>query len=514
MMVEYHVLPAGARLPVGARSTAYLLTDNWDDHFRFNTQYYLCYIDETGRELDLGHVKIGQFGMLDGQRRPAIPDYFQALGGAFFSLGQDVSYYEAIRDLGDALRHELMVGLCDISFNVDLFRRCLDEAVTGVSLLRSVSRSTVQRQYHRIATGGVSLDSYSFSYETPQPSKISINFYVKPESHPPSNVHVLIGRNGVGKTRLLQNMALALTDEDPAQQVGKFTEGDAGQLGSGRYESQFANMVSVSFSAFDDFRPVRIPQDRSTRLLYQYVGLKSLDGGISGPETKSPAALAQEFGESVRICLNGPRMARWRRSLGLLESDPIFKDANISALAETRADDNELVGYAHNVFSNLSSGHKIVLLTVTKLVETVEERSLVLLDEPEAHLHPPLLSAFIRSLSALLIDRNGVAIIATHSPVVLQEVPRDCVTVMHRSGRAVSVERPEIETFGENVGVLTREIFGLEVTDSGFHRMLRELVDDGRSYEDVVALFDGKLGGEAKAIVRSLVAVKPWWLSR
>jgi predicted ATP-dependent endonuclease of OLD family len=69
----------------------------------------------------------------------------------------------------------------------------------------------------------------------------------------------------------------------------------------------------------------------------------------------------------------------------------------------------------------MSSGHAIVLLTITRLVATVEEKTLVLLDEPESHLHPPLLSAFIRALSDLLYDRNGVAIIATHSPVVLQE---------------------------------------------------------------------------------------------
>src|SRR5581483_11473983 len=104
--------------------------------------------------------------------------------------------------------------------------------------------------------------------------------------------------------------------------------------------------------------------------------------------------------------------------------------------------------------------------------ESVEERTLVLLDEPEAHLHPPLLSAFVRALSALLTNRNGVAIIATHSPVVVQEVPKNCVWKMRRSGAWVSMERPEAETFGENVGVLTREIFGLEVTKSGFHRML------------------------------------------
>lgn len=126
-----------------------------------------------------------------------------------------------------------------------------------------------------------------------------------------------------------------------------------------------------------------------------------------------------------------------------------------------RAARNDLDSHQSALFGRLSSGHKIVLLTITRLVETVEERSLVLIDEPETHLHPPLLSAFVRSLSGLLINRNGVAIIATHSPVVLQEVPRSCVWKVRRSGRVTEVERPEIETFGENVGILTREVFGL-----------------------------------------------------
>jgi len=119
----------------------------------------------------------------------------------------------------------------------------------------------------------------------------------------------------------------------------------------------------------------------------------------------------------------------------------------------------------------------IVLLTITRLIEFVDERTLVLLDEPEGHLHPPLLSAFIRSLVDLLIKRNGVAIIATHSPVVLQEVPQGCVWKLHRSGGISEAERPTIETFGENVGVLTREVFGLEVTNAGFHKLLKDAIE-------------------------------------
>ena len=187
----------------------------------------------------------------------------------------------------------------------------------------------------------------------------------------------------------------------------------------------------------------------------------------------------------------------------MLSSDPIFRDANISALMNLE-NLEKFEKDATKLFKKLSSGHKIVLLTITRLVETLEERSLILIDEPESHLHPPLLSSFIRVLSDLLINRNGVSIIATHSPVVLQEVPKECIWKLRRIGAEAKVDRLEIESFGENVGILTQEIFGLEVTDSGFHKILKELVEKSESYEDAVAKLKGQIGLEGKAILRSL----------
>ncbi|WXG61333.1 AAA family ATPase [Campylobacter concisus] len=91
----------------------------------------------------------------------------------------------------------------------------------------------------------------------------------------------------------------------------------------------------------------------------------------------------------------------------------------------------------------------------------MEEKTLVLLDEPESHLHPPLLSSFMRALSDLLMKNNAVAIIATHSPVVLQEVPKSCVWRLGRFGLEAKAERFDIETFGETIGTLTKEILAL-----------------------------------------------------
>ncbi len=96
--------------------------------------------------------------------------------------------------------------------------------------------------------------------------------------------------------------------------------------------------------------------------------------------------LAKEFVESMRVCSTGPKLARWRKALENLAVDPIFKEADVAELAEASAGE-EFEKRVSALFNKLSSGHKIVLLTTTKLVETVEERSLVLLDEPESHLH-------------------------------------------------------------------------------------------------------------------------------
>jgi predicted ATPase len=484
--------------------------DNWDDWFKYSTLYSLVIFDEDGERHGVGGVKIGQFGMGEGQRRADLPERFDELDERFFSLGQDDSYYDGLNRLGAATRDRVLRALRDVALDSDLFERALGEKVTGTSLLRSVDRSTVTGQFHRMALGGVRLTSYEFSYTARRRSRrvepLSLTFTVAPESYPPTNVHVLIGRNGVGKTTLLDDMARAIVEEDAdANDVGAFSA----ELGD--FDDRlFTSLVSVTFSAFDPFEPLPSRQDKSEGVRYAYIGLKHIgkdkDGNAKPP--KSPDALSGDFVSSVLICRQGAKVARWQRALEMLQADPIFRDTEVSSLAQSGVELDEVKADARRLFKNLSSGHKIVLLTITRLVETVEEKTLVLLDEPEAHLHPPLLSAFVRALSDLLINRNGVALIATHSPVVLQEVPTSCVWMIRRTGLRAVADRPEIQTFGENVGLLTREVFGLEVTQSGFHKMLRDAVAELPSYDQAVRRFSDELGDEARAIIQGLLAAR------
>lgn len=507
--VTFTVLASKTRPPSSAQSQAYLITDEWDDWFTFSTLYSLIVFDEEGVRHDIGGVKIGQFQMHKEQRRPELPDTFDKLNEHFFSLGQDDSYYEDLSKLGDELRNQILASLRDVAADPELFERAIEEEVTKTSLLRSVTPTSVRGQFRRLAHGGARLSRYEFSYKAPKrvgsgQQSVVLSIKVEPESHPPTNIQVLIGRNGVGKTYLLDLMSRALVDGgDSHKQVGVFISMDKDSEAP-----LFANLVSVTFSAFDPFEPLPEQRDRTAGIKYSYVGLKrSSDTGKGAGTPKSPDMLAREFVKSVRNCVKGPRGVRWRRALKVLEADPIFKEAEAAALANDGGDE-EFEKSASSLFGKLSSGHKIVLLTITRLVETVEERTLVLLDEPEAHLHPPLLSAFIRALSDMLVNRNGVAIIATHSPVVLQEVPRSCVWMLRRTGHEATVERPEIETFGENVGILTREVFGLEVTNSGFHKLLQDAVEREADLGSVLNRFGNELGAEARAIARALLATR------
>lgn len=496
------------------------MDDNWDDWFVYRTVFVLFYFDELGVVRRIGELKIGQFNINEEQSkgvgyRPDIPKEFDALGEEFFSIGQDATFYESLAKLNKNVREKILAGLRDMAFNSELFDKALGEKVTGLSLLRSVSRQSVKGQFYRMARGGARLTPYSFSFISDQhrdPSEFNcptFSFEVKPDSKPPTNIHVIIGRNGVGKTYHLNLMTEALL-RGGENTRGRFTITQSDDDLLDDEDLIFENIVSVTFSAFDPFEPLSVKRNKSEGIRYQYIGLKRITSTKSGEQRapKSPASLMSEFGASMRLILNHQaKLERWQKAMAVLDSDPVFQAAGVSYIDATDNEDS-VISSLKKLFKEMSSGHKIVLLTITRLVETVEERTLVLLDEPEAHLHPPLLSAFVRSLSDLLMDRNGVAIIATHSPVVLQEVPRSCVWKLRRSGEFTEIERPELETFGENVSTLTREVFGLEVTESGFHKMLTESIKTGKDYNEIIESYEGQIGQEGRAILRRMVSLR------
>ncbi|MBL8578136.1 MAG: AAA family ATPase [Mesorhizobium sp.] len=505
-----------------------LVRDNWNDWFTWVTQFYVIVVTQDNQRIDIGQVKIARAGMTDQSAITSnlLPAAFPKLDAPWFSIGQTENYYEQLNELGDPYRDWFLDALRDIAHTPAMLDEYQAEEVLRRSLLRDIDTDRVRNRFNRLATGNAALTNFAFRFTFPEDPRTNdappqLSFRVTPASNPPTNVHVVIGRNGVGKTRCFDYLSRAFfglpaRDGGPAGEIGPISL--QGQISpfSGKGHG-FAGLVTVSFSPFDEYGPL-VSSNSRLEVRYAYIGLiresaeqisppsDSGDDELATLTIKGRPELARDFLKSIATCRGAARRRRWLRAVELLEADPLFRDANARAVVDDTAEGWE--GRVRKWFRRLSSGHSVVMLTITRLVELVEEKSLVLIDEPEGHLHPPLLSAFIRALSELLINRNGVAIVATHSPVVLQEVPRSCAWVLNRTGLAARADRPDLETFGENVGILTREVFGLEVVQTGFHRLISDAVQQG-GYDQVIALFGDRLGGEARSLARALSLTPP-----
>jgi len=515
--ITFRKLARGEYIPTQSCNVAYLQPDNWDD-FGYKTLFSLEIFDGQGQRQSIGSVKIGLMGQVDGWTEKEIPTQFNTLNDNFYSLGQDAEYYKNIVEkFPNEIAFYVLTALGDVAYDFKRLASVRKESAFNTSLLRNVNYSTIVQQFKRILNHEAELTKYDFFYEkaaNDNYSGIKVEFKVEPNAKPSSNIHILIGRNGVGKTTLLNNMVDALLpNRGEESDTGFFAIRSPKGVDEPLNEHYFAGVVSVSFSAFDPFSPPDDQSNANKGMRYYYVGLKkrkdqqvSVQGSI-----KNTDELSSDFISSIKLCFSlTAKRDRWLNSIRVLESDSNFEAMNLSQLINFYTNDftDEKLYFtkqAYFLFKKMSSGHAIVLLSITKLVETVEEKTLVLLDEPESHLHPPLLSAFTRALSNLLVNRNGVAIIATHSPVVLQEVPKSCVTILRRNRLFLNVDRPESETFAENVGVLTREVFGLEVTKSGFHNLLANSVEQGKSYEEIEEEYQYQLGFEGQAILRSMI---------
>jgi hypothetical protein len=385
--MQFHVVPSHLQIPPVIGPIAYLIHTDWNDWFKFETLYSLIFMDATGKRHVIGGVKIGSRGLQGGSvaepnaRIPAIPTNFDVLPEGFFSLGDGENYYENLNTFDSDLRRSILLGLKDCAFDLKRFDEEQNQSVMIESLLRSHTDSTVRKRLHRLANGNAVLTPYGFDFILPPSSpgnataepdsslerpREVISFKVEPESSPPTNVHVIIGRNGVGKSRCLKSIAnTALNIDDVDAPRGTFNH--AAQAES----AQFAGLVFVSFSAFDSFD---LPPQVPVGIRAAQIGIRHRDPMTKQVSVRTPEQLAGDFADSFGKCRTGLRADRWRSALATLDYDTLFQELGISRLLDYA--DDQWREISINLFERLSSGHAIVLMTVTRLVELVDERTL------------------------------------------------------------------------------------------------------------------------------------------
>lgn len=495
--------------PFRSYPAAVLQRDNWDD-YGYKTAFSVTLLLSRENSVRLETVKIRQATQAHG--RTELPDEFTHLNQDYCSLGQAYSYYEGLVALGEDIYRPFLEGLQDMVLLPDVHERFIDDKGVQSSLLRFGSAVNALTDAPRLFDGKsdeMPPEALCFGYEAPgKNSGISTEFRFADSRELPSRLAVVIGYNGVGKTRLLADLAmLAYADENESSRARFIAR-------HGRYLDEpprFGSIIAISYSAFDDFRipgqgsssnarieRSQVKQGRASARSYRYCGLRQVDkNGSASLSLKSIRQLTTEFHRARKRALEKDRLKPLRAAM-----EPVFREPSVQTIADLPD-----VAASHeewrDSFARLSTGHKIVLNIVVQLCGYLERRSIVFIDEPELHLHPPLLAALLKSVGIALEEYDSFGIVATHSPVVLQEVPARNVKVLRRDLDSVTIEEPEIETFAENIGILTKHAFDLDSKDTDYQGTIEQLAHE-YEMDEIEEFFGGRLSSQARSLIMSV----------
>ncbi len=132
-------------------------------------------------------------------------------------------------------------------------------------------------------------------------------------------------------------------------------------------------------------------------------------------------------------------------------------------------------------FQDLSSGEKVLVSLVFYLYNSQEKKlfpRILLLDEPDAHLHPSMTKQFINVINNVLVNKYNVRVImTTHSPSTVALAPDDSLFVMSRVPPRIS----KANSKNKAISLLTA---GLVFVGEGTRYILVEDEDDVEFYTE------------------------------
>ena len=531
-------------------TTFALQQDNWND-YGFQTLYHLYHRQTASNSSStmIGSVKILRRGQTESDgiqlNRP-----FESLDENFCSVGASLDYYQRLNEIPLNERDEILSNLRDVVAQPEFQAEFRDERGWSTSLFRDdPNPNDFLADANAILTGNFSAlsdigESISFrptnwatdltlEFDAPRLPIFLGDHSTEGMRSLPRRIITVIGRNGSGKSTLLSRIArVAFSSPSDRmrpeiQELGVFEPGSVG----------FIKIIAISYSAFDNFIVPGLYESELRQMAddiekgggrYIYAGLRDIVAEVrddlaaaedrqlpdnesaqlaaddlrTATRLKSLVQLADEFQRLInQIAANGDNKLLGA-ALKPLFADPSFSDVENQEITEL-LDPNP-----REKFLGWSTGHKIVLHVIASLVAHTTRKSLILFDEPEMHLHPPLIAALMHAFRIVLEKKNALAIVATHSPVVLQETLARHVRIVRRNGQNFEVLTPDMETFGENIGVLTYDTFGLTAASTDFHKILDQIIASFSDIDEINELFTPRLSGQALAYVMEGLARK------
>lgn len=481
-------------VPVKEFPTFLLTKDTWDD-YGHKVKYQLKYFTKEGVELYIGPVKILQHTASTESPRQVtqstdLESVFSELDTRHLSIGQEDEYYSNLYDYFGKQAREILHCLNDLTVNPDLALAFEASPAFRNALVRENGAQRARRFGLALSSGKKINESASFQYIgliNGATSEIEASFDFDGRDLVPGRIVAIIGRNAVGKTQFLASLA-----EDLAQTTrtssARIKERDARFLD---HRPLYTRVIAISYSAFDKFKRPAVDSAAS----YIYCGIRNDKG------TLSLSTLNKTYKSNLQRIRDRGLQEDW-----ISHMETILGDFNEDITATLNGEI-----YAHlptpSTLSVLSSGQSILAHLVTALLAWIQPGSMVLFDEPETHLHPNAVASLFIVLSNILRKNDSYAIVATHSPVVIQEVPAKRVLVFQREQNITTAHSLETESFGESVTELTRQVFETIDIQSVYRGTLRKLAQR-ETIEEVLSRFNLGLSMSAEAYLLAQYAKK------
>lgn len=449
-----------------------VFNSGWND-FSVQTWYELFWYGNDDFRSHIGTVKVlakaektrEEIENTGYKTKDYIPTEFYTLKGYGVSLGQTSKYYDNIKKLFPDDYMNVLWALQDCA----IYPHCEEEYCNHRqfhSLIRESEAEKLLREEKFLIKGLNVHDWYrfTFSYKPKYSDQfINLDFDFTQNGGIQKRLYAIIGENGVGKTQMLSSFPLLF--------AAKSKEAFVPHL------PIVSRVLTVSTSIFDDIEMSVI----SESFTYDFCGLRFHD--ITANQDKA-TVMQRHILEAVHEIEKYDRTQQAADILGKflpnVIMDVLFRtNNNILEFNKTQL---------FNILGKLSSGESNLVVTFCDIIAKLRQDTLLLIDEPETHLHPKAITRMMNALYKLLEDFKSYAIVATHSSLVVREVMADHVYVIKRNGDVPIVGKIQKESFGANLETLSEEIFGARADDSYYYKQISELVYYGQSYEKILSV--------------------------
>lgn len=108
----------------------------------------------------------------------------------------------------------------------------------------------------------------------------------------------------------------------------------------------------------------------------------------------------------------------------------------------------------------------------------------------------------MRMLNDILDQFNSFAIISTHSPIVLQEIPSRYVRVFDNN--VFYEDKLWEECFGDNISRIITNVFNVRPDESNYKSFFRRKKEEGFTKEEIENLFEDNLSMNAELYLNLL----------